>query len=232
MTSDGHPSLFRSLIGVLVLLVFVPTLLFVAAGTVRWPMGWAYVVLSTVGTGVTHLLVARRNPDTLHERARGFRAEGTRPWDRRLLPVLIWSSVLTLVVAGLDHRFGWSHLGSSSTQLAALAPAAAGYALTGWAMVENRFFSGTVRIQTDREHTVVSSGPYRLVRHPGYAGSLLATICVPAVLGSCWAWVPAGVSAAALVMRAALEDRVLRRELDGYEAYAARTRHRLVPGVW
>jgi protein-S-isoprenylcysteine O-methyltransferase Ste14 len=99
-------------------------------------------------------------------------------------------------------------------------------------MVENRFFSGTVRIQTDREHVVVSGGPYRLVRHPGYAGSLLATICVPVVLGSWWAWVPACVSVAALVVRTALEDRVLRRELDGYAAYAARTRHRLVPGVW
>jgi protein-S-isoprenylcysteine O-methyltransferase Ste14 len=215
-----------------VLLVLVPALLFGAAGTVAWAMGWAYVALSTAGTATPHLLVARKNPDTLQERARGFRAEGTRSWDRRLLPVLIWSSVLTLVVAGVDHRFGWSGFESVPLQAAALGLAAVGYALTGWSLVENPFFSGTVRIQTDRGHAVVSTGPYRLIRHPGYAGSLLATVCVPVALGSWWAYLPASVSLAALVARTALEDQVLLSELEGYRAFAARTRRRLVPGAW
>lgn len=232
MVPMARPSVLRSMIGVLALVVFVPVLLFTAAGTVAWPMGWAYVAMATAGTGVTHLLVARRNPDTLQERARGFRAEGIQSWDRRLLPVLIWSSVLTLVVAGLDHRLGWSSVELMGVREAALVPAAAGYFLTGWAMVENRFFSGTIRIQVDRGHVVVSSGPYRLVRHPGYAGSLLATMCVPLVLGSWWAYVPAGASIAALVARTALEDRMLQHELDGYAALVARTRWRLIPGVW
>lgn len=114
----------------------------------------------------------------------------------------------------------------------AFVPAVAGYALTAWAMVENRFFSGTVRIQTDRGHTVISSGPYRLVRHPGYAGSVLATVCVPVILGSWWTFVPAGVAIASLVARTGLEDRMLRSELEGYAAFAERTRWRLIPGVW
>ncbi len=232
MVSVARPSTLRSLIGVLVLLIVVPALLFGAAGTLAWPMAWAYVALSTVGTVVPHLLLARRSPDTLHERARGFRAEGTRPWDRKLLPILIWSSVLTLVAAGLDHRYAWSGFESAPVQLVALAIAAVGYVLTGWAMVTNRFFSGTVRIQADRGHVVVSTGPYRFVRHPGYAGSLLATVCVPVALGAWWAFVPAGVSAAALVTRTALEDGVLRRELDGYETFVTRTHSRLIPGVW
>lgn len=232
MDRTTRPSVLRSTIGILVLIIFVPALLFATAGTVAWPMGWAYVLLSTAGTGVAHLLVARRNPDTLQERARGFRAEGIQRWDRRLLPVLIWSSVLTLLVAGLDHRLGWSGIGMPWVRAGALVPAAAGYILTGWAMLENRFFSGTVRIQTDRGHAVVSSGPYRLVRHPGYAGSLLATICVPFILGSWWAYLPAGIAMAALVTRTALEDRLLRHRLDGYQAFAAHTRWRLVPGVW
>jgi len=214
------------------LVLFTPALLFATAGTLAWPMGWAYVALATVGTGAAHLLVGWRHPDTLEERARGFHAEGVQSWDRRLLPLVIWSSVLMLAVAGLDHRFGWSAIASPWLQVAALVPAAAGYVLAAWAMLENRFFSGTVRIQTDRGHTVVSSGPYRLVRHPGYAGSVLATICVPLILGSWWAFVPAGIAVVAIALRTALEDGVLRRELDGYEAFAHRTRRRLVPGVW
>jgi protein-S-isoprenylcysteine O-methyltransferase Ste14 len=232
MVPTARRSALRNSIGVLALVVLVPALLFTAAGTLAWPMGWTYVALATAGTGVTHFLVARRNPDTLQERARGFRAEGVQRWDRRLLPVVIWSSVLILVVAGLDHRLGWSVVGERWVQGAALVPAIAGYVLTGWAMVENRFFSGTVRIQTDRGHVVVSSGPYRLVRHPGYAGSLLATMSVPVILGSWWTFLPAGVAIAALVARTALEDRMLRRELNGYEAFVAHTPWRLIPGVW
>lgn len=222
----------RSAMGLVGLVLLVPVLLFAAAGTVSWPMAWAYVALSTAGTGVAHFLVAWLSPDTLRERARGFNAEGVQPWDRLLLPVVIWSSVLILVVAGLDHRFGWSPLTSVGWQAAAFVPAAAGYTLTSWAMAENRFFSGTVRIQSDRGHAVVSSGPYRLVRHPGYAGSVLATICVPVILGSLWAFAPAGVAVAALVARTALEDRMLQEELPGYDAFASRTRWRLVPRIW
>ncbi|HZD04039.1 MAG TPA: isoprenylcysteine carboxylmethyltransferase family protein, partial [Longimicrobiales bacterium] len=176
--------------------------------------------------------VVWRNPDTLEERARGFRAEGTRAWDRRLLPVVIRGSVAILVAAGLDHRFSWSVPPPPPSRGVALLLATTGYVLTGWAMAENRFFSGTVRIQRDRGHGVVSSGPYRLVRHPGYAGSLLGTLCVPIVLGSWWALAPAGLVSLALVLRTALEDDLLRTELEGYEAFAGRTRYRLVPGVW
>lgn len=232
MSADSRPSVLRSSVGVLFLLLFVPALLFGAAGTLAWPMGWAYVALSTVGTAVPHLLVAQRHPDVLRERARGFKADNVESWDRRILPILIWSSVLTLIVAGVDHRLGWSPTPKWRLQPAALVPAAVGYALTGWAMVTNRFFSGTVRIQADRGHEVVSSGPYRMVRHPGYAGSLIATLSVPLVLGSWWTYVPATAAAAALIVRTALEDAMLRRELTGYSEYARGTRHRLVPGVW
>ena len=230
--STGESHVRRSALSLLALVLLVPVLLFATAGTLAWPMAWAYVALSTAGTAIAHFLVARLSPDTLRERARGFNAEGVQPWDRVLLPVVIWSSVLILVVAGLDHRLGWSSLGSVGWQAAAFVPAAAGYTLTSWAMAENRFFSGTVRIQTDRGHTVVSRGPYRLMRHPGYAGSVLATICVPVILGSWWAFAPAGVAVAALVVRPFLEDQTLREELEGYEAFTSRTRRRLIPGIW
>jgi protein-S-isoprenylcysteine O-methyltransferase Ste14 len=99
-------------------------------------------------------------------------------------------------------------------------------------MVENEYFSAVARIQKDRGQNVVSSGPYRVVRHPSYAGALLASLAQPFMLSTLWALIPAGATAAALVVRTYLEDRMLRRELAGYQGYAERTRYRLIPGVW
>jgi protein-S-isoprenylcysteine O-methyltransferase Ste14 len=108
----------------------------------------------------------------------------------------------------------------------------AGAALAQWAVLANPYFSAVVRIQEDRGHTVVSSGPYRFVRHPGYAGGLLFNLGLPLVLGSWWAGIPAFALAALTVLRTAWEDRTLRRKLPGYADYASRTRHWFIPGLW
>ena len=107
-----------------------------------------------------------------------------------------------------------------------------GMGLFDWAMLSNRFFSGTVRIQEDRGHTVVADGPYRVVRHPGYVGMIVMFVLPPLVLGSLWALIPAGLAALATVIRTALEDKTLQVELPGYAEYAQRTRYRLLPRVW
>jgi len=99
-------------------------------------------------------------------------------------------------------------------------------------MLANRFFSGVVRIQNERGHSVVSDGPYRWVRHPGYAGGFIGDLALPLLLGSAWAFIPAALTAGAVVLRTALEDRTLQAELPGYREYAQRTRFRLLPGVW
>jgi len=224
--------MLRSAVRFLALLLFVPALLFAAAGTLSWPLAWAYVALATVGSVASRLIIARKSPDTLVERAKGLAGEGTQPWDRVLMPVVIWGAVVTMILAGLDHRFGWSWIASTWVRVGALVVAALGYALAAWAMAVNRFFYATVRLNRERGHAVVSSGAYRLVRHPAYAGSLLATLALPAILGSLWAFVPAGLTALAIVVRTGLEDRFLRSELEGYAAYAARTRRRLIPAVW
>lgn len=222
----------RTVVGFLVLLLVVPGLLFTAAGTVAWPMAWAYAVLVIAGSSGAHAALAVRHPDTLRERARGFGVPGAQRWDRWLAPLVVWGPVVAVVLAGLDHRWGWSTITSPTGQVVALGAALAGYLLAGWAMAENRFFVAVARIQPERGHTVVDTGPYRLIRHPGYAGALLGTLAIPFVLDSAWATVPAGLAAAALVVRTALEDRMLQRGLRGYPPYATRTRHRLLPGVW
>lgn len=206
---------------------------FLAAGRLDWWPAWALVALTLTASGISRIIPARKYPDLLAERARFAEAEEVKPWDRVLMPIVgILGPLATWVVAGLDERFGWRPPVPPAVQIAAFLVVAAGSALATWAMAENRFFSAVVRIQKDRGHAVVSSGPYRFVRHPGYTGGLLAAVAMPFALGSLWALIPGVLSAGAIVARTALEDRTLQEELDGYREYAARVRYRLLPGVW
>jgi protein-S-isoprenylcysteine O-methyltransferase Ste14 len=137
-----------------------------------------------------------------------------------------------VIVAGLDHRFGWSPVFPTWLIIVGIFLIALGYAFATWALVENRFFSSMMRIQTDRGHVVCDSGPYRIVRHPGYAGSLLAMPGIVLALGSVWTFIPVGIALVVSVIRTALEDRTLQEELPGYREYASRVRYRLFPGVY
>jgi len=223
----------RAIIGFVLYLFLVPAFLFLAAGTLRWPMAWVYVVLLLLSALGSRLIVLLRNPDTLRERARFTSCEGTQSWDRVLVPIVgLLGPMITLVVAGLDHRFEWSGGISRIWQYGAGLAVAGGYGVAVWAMVANRFFSAVARIQDDRGQTVVTSGPYSVVRHPSYAGAVLASLALPIMLDALWASIPALGMVAALVVRTSLEDRMLVEELDGYQEYAKRVPHRLVPGLW
>jgi protein-S-isoprenylcysteine O-methyltransferase Ste14 len=208
--------------------VLVGLVLFLGAGMLGWTMAWVYVGLYLLQQAILTLILPG---ELLVERSAV--QEGTKPWDRLLsfLSALLLPLALYLV-AGLDHRFGWTVSVSPALRAVALAAMILGMALTGWAMSVNRFFSGTVRIQAERGHRVVKAGPYGYVRHPGYVGGILHHVTAPLVLGSLWALIPGLLGAVALVVRTALEDRTLRDELPGYEVYARHTQHRLLPGVW
>jgi protein-S-isoprenylcysteine O-methyltransferase Ste14 len=193
-------------------------------------MAWVYVALR-VGTGLAStLIIASKRAGMLEERFSP--GEGVKAWDRPLASIAMLLSLVTLVAAGLDMRFGWSPELALGVRLAALILFVLGDTLSKWAAVTNRFYSRIVRIQKDRGHTVVDQGPYRFVRHPGYAGGLLAGLATPIVLGSLWALVAAGALTLLLVVRTALEDNTLHDELPGYDQYAQRIRYRLVPGAW
>ena len=213
-------------------LLLLPMVLFIAAGTLHWTMGWFYVGISLAFTGISRILVYRRNPDMLKERARSLEAADAKEWDRIILLFGIMVGPLVLYsVAGLDFRFSWSHI-PVIIQLGAVVGVVLGYILSGWAMVVNTFFSTVVRIQKERNQTVVSGGPYRVVRHPGYAGGILTLFSTPIMLGSLWAVLPAGFIVGLTIVRTFLEDKTLQEELDGYEDYSKTVRFRLVPGVW
>ena len=169
---------WRSLVGFGLYLMLVPVLLLASAGRLDWWMAWVWSAVSLAFNVGSRVLVARRHPDLLVERARYREVEGVAEWDRKLSMILgVLGPVAILVVAGLDERFGWSPALPLGLALGALVVMVASLAFATWAMLENRFFSAVVRIQTERGHTVCSTGPYRLVRHPGYAGGLLVWPC-------------------------------------------------------
>lgn len=215
-----------------IVVLIAPLLPMIISAQWDWWEAWAYALASILSFVVSRLIVKRVHPDLIKERARFMEAKDTKPWDKVLAPLLGIGSILILVVTGLDQFYGWSSAFPAGVKLAARVGIVIGYAFSSWALVANRFFSGTVRIQTERGHHVVSSGPYRLIRHPGYAGGLLGFVLIPVLLDSLWAFLPAGLLAAVMVVRTALEDRTLQAELPGYAEYAQKTRYRLIPGIW
>lgn len=205
--------------------------LFALAGRWDWIRGWAYIAIVIAGNGINDLVLWRRNPELF--RMRGRTGEGTAMWDKVCLGLVGLAILLILAVGALDGgRYQWSVM-APGLWLLGLALYAAGMAILTWAMVANRFFEKTVRIQKDRDQQVVDGGPYGYVRHPGYVGTILGFVFgSPFMLGSWWAFLPAFVAALVLVVRTVLEDRMLRKELDGYEAYATRVPYRLLPYLW
>jgi len=203
--------------------------LFGAAGRLDWALGWAFIGVYAVG-GMA--VAAFMEPELIAERAR-IKSDA-RTWDTMLMGGTKLLNLAMPLVAGLDLRLGWTQQVSHPTaaNFAGLVFVALGYGLSSWAVISNKFFSDVIRIQMDRGHTVVSGGPYRYVRHPGYVGVLLYSLATPFVLDSVWALVPGGLTVLLIIVRTVVEDRTLLAELDGYQEYAARVRYRLLPGVW
>ncbi len=207
---------------------FIPM---IVSGQWGWWQAWAYAVVSILSFVISRIIVNRRHPDLIKERARFMQAKDTKPWDKILAPLLGLGSILILIVAGVDKPT-WTPASSLIWNLAALFGILLGYGFSSWALIENRFFSGTVRIQTERGHHVVSTGPYRIIRHPGYAGGLFGYLFIPLLLNSLWAFIPVVLLMIVMVVRTALEDKTLQEELPGYKEYAQKTRYRLLPGIW
>lgn len=230
---DSEGSIYRRIYVAVAFLAVWMALFFLTAGRADIPRAWLFFGLSIGLPLIGYFTVLRRLPH-LREliASRGRIGKGTKAWDKAIIIIftLLWLAVPA--VAGLNvGRFRWSDQGwwgaIPGTALFAL-----GYAIVTWAMSVNRFFECTVRIQKERGHELVSSGPYRFVRHPGYLGMIPMFLSFPLILGSLAVWIPSALLIILIIVRTALEDRMLRRELAGYGAYAQRVRYRLLPGVW
>lgn len=206
-------------------------LLFGSAGTWRWPGAWAYLVVQFSMSAAMTVWLARHNPGLLYERMMGLRRPSPR-WDRALRAGLFTALAAEYVVPGLDAvRYHWTFV-PLVMQSAGLLALVISLLIIYRAMQANPYLAPVVAVQTDRGHRVIDTGPYARVRHPMYLGVLVYVLALTLLLGSLWGLLPAAVAAGLVVVRARLEEGMLRRELAGYEEYAQRVRWRLVPGVW
>jgi protein-S-isoprenylcysteine O-methyltransferase Ste14 len=221
----------RLIISTTASLLILVLCLFLPAGTWAWTRGWLFLVV-VLGASVVSILYLRRvNPDVIAGRVN--RHERPRRWDLLLgLLVALPTMLATPIVAALDDgRYHWSRQSEWGCALG-YALLLAGMAGLTWAQAVNKFFEPSVRIQTDRGHKVIDTGPYAIIRHPGYALGYLFFLGMPLALGSLWGLIPAMLMSTFLVVRTVLEDRTLQAELPGYKEYAQRVRYRLVPGIW
>lgn len=203
---------------------------FLSSGRFLVFRGLFYFAVVILGAVLNNCVLAKRNPEALAARADA--GANTEIWDRLLIFWYLFTTVFIVnVVSGLDVRFGWSHLPHSFIVAGFLLYMGA-LSLSTWAMAVNKYFEGTVRIQHDRDHTVIKEGPYRYVRHPGNVAMLLAAYAQPLIVGSSYAFLPALLVVVLVVLRTKAEDRLLHRELPGYGDYAAQVRYRLIPRVW
>jgi protein-S-isoprenylcysteine O-methyltransferase Ste14 len=223
-------ALFKRLVQVAGFLLAWGIVLFLCAGRLDWMRGWICIALYLAALAGTATAALRLNPAIIAARGRWHR--DTKRFDKVYVALSAPLAFLLPAVAGLDAgRFGRTSLPQWTLYGGALLFLFGGV-IVGWTMAVNPYLETTVRIQSDRGHKVITSGPYRFVRHPMYAGGLLQLAAVPLVLGSAWAFAVAGASAALLLWRTLLEDRTLVRELPGYREYASGTRYRLLPRIW
>lgn len=191
-----------------------------------WAFFGGYMVYSLVLALFVH------DPNLFKERSRGM-GSVKQVWDRVILAVNALGMFGIFVVAALDvGRYAWEPSPPLGVIIAGFVIYYVGGAILAWSMRTNTFFSTVVRIQEERGHHAITTGPYRYVRHPGYVGMLLMILSTPLALGSYWAMLSASVAASALIVRTAKEDALLQNELEGHAEYAQQTRSRLIPGIW
>ena len=222
----------RQWIRLVVAYLLIPLILFLCGGDLGWWQAWLYSVLVLAAGIGGRIWAEQRHPGLTSARQNVKYIQTAKAWDKVLAPLMAVSVVFPVViVAGLDHRYSWSPEFPLWLIMTGFILISLGYAFAAWAMTENRFFASVVRIQTDRGHVVCDSGPYRFVRHPGYAGSILAVFGIVLALGSVWTLIPAAAASIIAVIRTGLEDQTLQEELPGYRDYARRVRYRLIPGI-
>ena len=228
-TPTQNAAVLRSLLSLAITIVVMGAMLFVPAGTFDWPLAWWFIAAFVVCVAIAIVIIWRFNPELFVARSRI--QPGTKSGDYVFLTLVLGGFAVMPIVAGLDFRFGWSPMPDWVVWL--------GYALfvlsfagQTWPQAVNRHFEPGVRIQSDRGQTVIDTGPYAIVRHPGYTSGSLLALSVPLCLGSWWALLPALVVVAGLAVRTPFEERTLRAELPGYTEYTQRVKWRWVPGVW
>jgi protein-S-isoprenylcysteine O-methyltransferase Ste14 len=204
--------------------------IFLPAGTWAWTKGWLFLGVMLVAGIVVSVFLWRVNPDVVAARSRAFKV--AKRWDKLLLWFFLPAAYAIIPVAALDDgRFHWFPLPGWVSGVG-YGLFLVGMAGLTWAEAVNKFFEPTVRIQTERGHKVIDTGPYAFIRHPGYVAGILIFLGIPLCLASLWALIPAGLASLGILLRTAWEDNMLQKELPGYKEYTQRVRYKMIPGVW
>jgi protein-S-isoprenylcysteine O-methyltransferase Ste14 len=222
-----NKDIIRRLIQVFSVLILQGAILFIAAGTLSWKWAWAVLLLGFLLLIINLILL----PAELIEE-RGRKKENVKKWDKILTSIIGFPTILMYVFSGLDYRFNWTGDILIIMNIAGLVLIFFGSMLFTWSMVSNRFFSTLVRLQIDRQHTVATGGPYKYVRHPGYLGYMTFTLATPIALGAFWGLIFSGIICILLIIRTALEDTTLKKELPGYADYTENVKYKLIPFLW
>ncbi|WP_294344076.1 isoprenylcysteine carboxylmethyltransferase family protein [Prosthecochloris sp.] len=220
----------RRFIQILVLFGILSAVLLFSSGHTDWLWAWVFIGIYIGSTVFNSIALLKRRPEIIAERSMTQIEHG---WEKLIggLWALLYFLAVQLI-AGLDMRYGWSADIPLNVHIVGVICFFTGTGLFSWALLENAFFTTASRIQKERGQTVCMSGPYQYIRHPGYLGAIIQSFAAPMLLGSFWALIPGFLSALLMIVRTKMEDKMLRQELIGYEAYAERTKYRVFPGIW
>lgn len=222
----------RFLVRTVLYLIVIGGILFGAAGTLAWPQAWIYLALTTALSFGGGLWLGRHDPGLLAERLGSLIQRDQRGWDKLFMSLMLALWIGWLVLIAFDaKRYHWSDV-PVALQVLGFVLLCLGSYLVGLTFKENSYAAPVVKIQKERGHRVVTTGPYAYVRHPMYAGALPILVGAPLLLGSWWGLAASFGLVLLIAMRAVLEERMLKTELDGYADYAASVRYRLVPHLW
>ena len=212
-------------------LVVIGAILFGTAGTFDWPEAWIYIVIQFGWSITLSVFLWNHDIDLLKDRMK-FTKKSAKGWDKVMTFVSIPFYIPYLVLPGLDAvRYQWSHVPVWAKAVSFIVLVALFLWIT-WIMKVNTYLSRFVEIQEDRGHKVITTGPYRFVRHPMYISAMILMIALPIALGSLYALIPMAFIIVFIIVRTYLEDKTLHRELEGYVEYAQKTKYRLLPGIW
>lgn len=212
-------------------LIFIAAILFGTAGTFAWPEAWAYIAIQFGWSAGLSVYLWNHDIELLKDRMK-FTKKSAKGWDKIMTFASMPFYVPYLVIPGLDAvRYQWSSV-PAWAKVACFIVVIASFMWISWIMKENTYLSRFVEIQEDRGHKVITTGPYKLVRHPMYISAMILMIALPIALGSLYALIPMAFIVVFIVVRTYLEDKTLHKELEGYDEYAQTTKYRLIPGIW
>jgi protein-S-isoprenylcysteine O-methyltransferase Ste14 len=215
----------------LIWIVVMGALLFVPAGTLHWPAAWVFLGTIAILGISCGLWLARTDPALLAERMHPMMQRDQPAADKKFMVVFGFVALIWFLAIGLDKRYQASNVPTALQVLGwAMLMLSTGFIM--WVMRENSFAAPVVKLQIERGHRVVSTGPYAWVRHPMYTGTIVFFVGAPLLLGSWWGVAMSPLFVLLFAIRSEIEERALLAGLPGYAGYAARVRYRLVPGLW